>query len=403
MRVLLLDNIHEFAKNILEKKGYQVELIKTGIKEEVLLRKVKNVNIIGLRSKTKITKKVLDNAPDLIAIGCFCIGTNQVDLEECRKRGIPVFNSPYANTRSVAELAISEIIMLSRHLGDLNNQIHKNVWYKSVSDSYEIRGKTLGIIGYGHVGSQLSVIAESLGMNVIYYDIIPVLSLGNAISCYTMDDVLRGSDFVSVHVPLMENTRNLITDRELSIMKKGSYFLNLSRGKILKIEDLVKRLQNGHLSGAALDVYPEEPIKNGEWDNYQELKSCKNVILTPHIGGSTQEAQSNIAVEAINKLVQFYKNGTTISSVNFPKLGISNSRYVLSNIHRNTSGVLSSIVELIKANDLNIEEQYLSTLEDVGYCLIKIGINDERDIDKIKEIYKKVSSFENSIKTRLLN
>lgn len=303
VKVLLLENVNLTGQAILKKQGYQVEALKSSLPEDQLIEKIQDVHVIGIRSKTQLSANVLKHAKNLIVIGCFCIGTNQVDLKFAAEMGIAVFNSPFSNSRSVAELMIGEIISLARQLGDRSNEMHKGIWNKVSNGCWEVRGKTLGIIGYGHVGAQLSVLAEAMGMRVIYFDVINMMGLGTANQVPTLEALLSSADFVTLHVPEIEETKNMIGEKELEKMRNGAYLLNASRGSVVDIPALIKYMQNGKLAGAALDVYPNEPGSNGENFNSQlnawgdELRSLKNLILTPHIGGSTEEAQSAIGVE----------------------------------------------------------------------------------------------------------
>ncbi|KYR01833.1 3-phosphoglycerate dehydrogenase [Tieghemostelium lacteum] len=341
INILLLENIHTAAVKSFEAEGFHIESISSSLPEEKIIEKIRDVHVLGLRSKTKVTEKILDAAKRLLAIGCFCIGTDQVDLEQAEKRGIPVFNSPFCNSRSVAELIIAEIITLSRRLGDKSSEMHKGVWKKDSKGCNEIRGKTLGIVGYGHIGSQLSVLAEAMGMNVLYYDIARKLPLGNSKMCTDMKSLLEQSNFVTLHVPDTEVTRNMIKQEEINLMRKGSYLLNASRGKVVDIKALADALRSGHLAGAAVDVYPMEPEANcSDWVN--ELQGCPNTILTPHIGGSTEEAQEAIGLEVSDLIIKFINTGSSAGSVNFPEVNpsVNPSTHRILNIHHNKPGVL---------------------------------------------------------------
>ncbi|KAI8390847.1 uncharacterized protein BYT42DRAFT_554533 [Radiomyces spectabilis] len=322
IKILLLENINETAVTAFRKQGYQVETCSKALVGDELIQKIRSVHIIGIRSKTKLTKQVLDEAHHLIAIGCFCIGTNQVDLQTAAKKGIPVFNSPFSNSRSVAELVIGEIISLARQLGDRNNEMHQGIWNKVSKGCFEIRGKVLGIVGYGHIGSQLSVLAEAMGLTVYYYDVLQLMPLGQAKQLETLEDLLSVSDFVSLHVPELEDTKGMMGEREiLHCMKKGAYLLNNSRGTVVQIPALVKGLKTGHLAGAAIDVYPKEPASNGpHFSDYPDLLDCPNLILTPHIGGSTEEAQRLIGQEVSHTLIRYISQGSTRGAVNFPEM-----------------------------------------------------------------------------------
>ena len=324
-KALLLEGIHSVAKRRLEDKGFEVDLIGHSLGEDDLVNELKKYQFVGLRSKTKITERVLSENPHLESIGCFCIGTDQVHLATAKKLGIPVFNSPYSNTRSVAELVMCEIVALSRHLGEINSLAHQGIWKKSAKDNHEVRGRTLGIIGYGHIGSQVSILAEAFGLKVIYFDLLKKLPLGNAVPCDSLEDLLQSSDFVSLHVPDTSDTRDMIGANEISKMKKGAYLLNLSRGKVVVISALKEAMENGHLGGAAVDVYPSEPKSNEEKFS-SELQGLSNMILTPHIGGSTEEAQEAIGLEVSSSLLDYYNSGSTGSSVNFPQINMANPK-----------------------------------------------------------------------------
>lgn len=346
IKILLLENINQVAVKMLTRQGFEVEVHSKALPEDVLIEKIKEVHAIGIRSKTKLTEKVLSHAKNLLAIGCFCIGTNQVDLEYTSKHAVAVFNSPFSNSRSVAELIIGEIITLSRQLGDRNREMHTGSWNKVSRGCYEIRGKTLGIVGYGHIGSQLSVLAEAMGMNVIFYDVLQLMPLGTARAVSSLDELLQNSDFVTLHVPETTETMNMVREREISLMKPGSFLLNASRGSVVDIHALASALKSGHLAGAAIDVYPQEPLTNGD-GFMSELQNCPNTILTPHIGGSTEEAQRMIGVEVATAITKCILNGCTFGAVNYPELdlrlvevtkGEKTVRVV--NTHRNVPGVL---------------------------------------------------------------
>jgi D-3-phosphoglycerate dehydrogenase len=352
IKVLLLENVNEAGVNILSGQGYQVEALKASLSEDQLIEKIRDVHVIGIRSKTKLTKKVLEEAKNLIVIGCFCIGTNQVDLQTAAQKGIAVFNSPFSNSRSVAELVISEIIMLARQLGDRSNELHNGTWNKVSKGCWEIRGKTLGIVGYGHIGSQLSVLAESMGMDVIYYDVMTMMGLGTARQVSSLNDLLQQADFVSLHVPATADTKDLIGSKEFAQMKDGSYLINNARGTVIDIPALIEASRSGKLAGAAIDVFPNEPAGNGDYFSNdlnswtKDLVGLKNIILTPHIGGSTEEAQSAIGVEVSTALVRYVNEGTTLGAVNLPEVNLRilshdepNSMRVIY-IHKNVPGVL---------------------------------------------------------------
>jgi D-3-phosphoglycerate dehydrogenase len=327
INVLLLENIHEDAFQLFKNDGFNVISEVAALSEKELQERIPDIHILGIRSKTNVPENVLVHAKRLLSIGCFCIGTNQVDTEFAEKKGIPVFNAPYSNTRSVAELVIAEIIVLARKIGDQIRNNHDGKWTKESDGCHEIRGKVLGIVGYGHIGSQVSVLAEAMGMRVLFYDIQTKLPLGNAIAMPTYEDLLKNVDFLTLHVPETEETMNLFTKNELQKMKKGSYLINASRGKVVNINDLAEGLKSGHLRGAAVDVFPEEPKSNKEAFT-TPLQNLKNVVLTSHIGGSTEEAQKNIGTEVAEKLVKFINNGSTSFSVNFPNIELGSIRRV---------------------------------------------------------------------------
>ncbi len=397
INVLLLENIHENALNLFKNDGFNVTLLKDALLEDELSEKIKDVHILGIRSKTNVTKKVLENANKLFSIGCFCIGTNQVDLAESEKKGVSVFNAPYSNTRSVAELVIAEIIMLARKAGDQSRDAHLGKWNKIATGCFEVRGKTLGIIGYGHIGTQVSVLAESMGMSVIYFDIQTKLPLGNAKTCDTYEEALKNSDFITFHVPESEDTVNLLTKKEISKMKKGSYILNLSRGKVVSIPDLADALKTGHIAGAGIDVFPEEPKSNKD-PFVSELQNLPNVILTPHVGGSTEEAQKNIGSEVANKLIRYINNGSTSFSVNFPNLELPllKENYRILSVHKNQPGFLRDINKIVSDLGANINSQFLGTTSEIGYLIMDVNKNIG---DKVRE---EISKHSFSIKTRIL-
>ncbi len=373
IKVLLLENVHQIGVDLLKEEGYEVEVISSAMSEEELCEKIKNVSIIGIRSKTIITKKVLENANRLIAIGAFCIGTNQIDLETCQEKGIAVFNAPFSNTRSVVEMAIAEIIFLMRNFADKTVSMHQGKWDKSASGSFEIRGKKLGIVGYGNIGAQLSVLAENMGMNVFYYDVIERLALGNATKLDSLDELLSTCDMISLHVDGRKDNKNLIDKSKIAKMKKGAILINLSRGHVVEIPALKDAILSGHLAGCAVDVFPEEPKNNSE-PFVSELIGLPNTILTPHIGGSTLEAQENIARFVPGKIMEYINTGNTYNSVNFPNIQLPflQNAHRLIHIHMNEPGVLAKI-NLVLANfEINIVGQYLKTNEKIGYVITDI-------------------------------
>jgi D-3-phosphoglycerate dehydrogenase len=393
INILLLENISLKALELFQEEGFNVECLPK-ISSDELEEKIKTVHAIGVRSKTRLTKQLLQKANKLLCIGCYCIGTDQTDLKEACNLGIPVFNSPYANTRSVAELVIGEMIALSRKFTDRSLECHNGFWNKSSVNCVELRCKKLGIVGYGHVGSQVSVLAEALGMQVFYYDIVPVLTLGNAKKVNSLDDLLTKCDFISLHVPKTPETVNMIDQKQVEIMKTGSYLINASRGDVVNVKVVADALKNGHLSGAAFDVFPNEP-SNGE-KFISELQSCPNTILTPHIGGSTVEAQDAIGIDVASKMIAFINRGSSIGSTNFPEIDLKvNSKvHRLLVIHKNVPGVLSKINNLL--SEYNVSAQVLGTMEQIGYLIIEI----DREVSM--EIKQKMKELQDGIKVRIL-
>lgn len=389
IKVLLLEGVHPNTVETFRAAGYtSVEYLKTSLSEEELIEQIRDVHFIGLRSRTQITEKVLDAASKLVAIGCFCIGTNQVELEAAQIRGIPVFNAPFSNTRSVAELVLGEILLLLRGIPEKNAKCHRGVWEKLANRSVEARGKKLGIIGYGHIGTQLGIIAESIGMKVYYYDIENKLSLGNAIQVPSMVELLNMSDVISLHVPETASTKNMIGAEQLRMMKPGAIFINAARGSVVDIDALADVIKSGHIAGAAIDVFPVEPKSNDE-EFQSPLRGLENVILTPHIGGTTHEAQENIGLEVANKLVKYSDNGSTLSAVNFPEVSLpghkGSSR--LLHIHRNQPGVMNKINQIFAEEGINIAGQYLQTSSHIGYVVIDVETeHSEKALAKLKEI-----------------
>lgn len=373
LKILLVENIHPVAKEKLMEEGFEVDLISYAPSEEELLKTLPRYDVLGIRSKTEVTAKVLNENKHLLTIGCFCIGTNQVNLVTAKDRAIPVFNAPHSNTRSVAELVIAEMISLSRQLGDRNTKAHIGEWVKSAEGSKEVRGKTLGIVGYGHIGSQVSVLAESMGLKVVFYDTIKKLPLGNASIMSSLEELLQVSDFVTLHVPETLETKDMISAKELSKMKKGAFLINASRGTVVVIEDLVKALKEKHIGGCAIDVFPWEPASNKD-KFVTPLQGVPNVILTPHIGGSTEEAQYSIGLEVAESFRRYLKIGSTSGAVNFPNvdLPVKQGTSRILNVHRNEPGVLGEINGLISAAGANIEGQFLSTDEKIGYLVMDV-------------------------------
>jgi len=397
-RFLLLEGVHQNAADTLKKAGYyNIENITHALDEADLIEKIKDARFIGIRSRTQLTKKALAAAERLAAIGCFCIGTNQVDLDAARIKGIPVFNAPYSNTRSVAELVIGQLILLLRDIPAKSKQVHEGSWPKSAKDSNEARGKTLGIVGYGSIGSQLSVLAESFGMNVIYFDVVTKLPLGNASQVGSLKELLNQADVVTLHVPELPSTNNMITKAEFAEMKAGSIFINAARGTCVELADLVEVIQNGKLRGAAIDVFPKEPKSNKEPLD-SALRGFGNVILTPHIGGSTTEAQANIGIEVAEKFVQYANSGTTISAVNFPQISMPQrpETHRLLHIHHNQPGVLSKINTLFAESNINILAQSLVTRDEIGYLVMDVA-----DIDS-QPAFDQLDTVNGTIRLRLL-
>ena len=397
IKILLLENIHPVAKEAFATEGFQVETVSGALPEAELAARVRDAHVVGLRSKTQITAKVLDEGRRLLAVGAFCIGTNQIDLGHANRSGVPVFNAPFSNTRSVAELILSEIVMLSRYLGDRVREVHAGTWKKAATGAHEVRGKTLGIVGYGHIGSQIGVLAEAFGMRVIFFDIASKLPMGNNRSLPKLEDLLEQSDFVTLHVPETRETKDMIGAAEIARMKKGAYLLNASRGTVVQIEPLAAALRSGHLAGAAVDVFPKEPATNS--DPFESpLRGLANVILTPHIGGSTEEAQEAIGREVSTSLIKFINQGATTGAVNFPQveLPLVKEAHRILNVHRNVPGVLRDINRIVSDLNANIRSQMLVTDPDLGYLIMDL----DRDVSQ--DVKKAVADLPTSIKTRIL-
>ncbi|WP_205511550.1 phosphoglycerate dehydrogenase [Longitalea arenae] len=398
INILLLENISDTAVKFFKDNGYtSVKKITGALSEEDLIREVKDVHLLGIRSKTQITPRVLDAAKKLQAIGCFCIGVNQVDLKYAKQQGVAVFNAPYSNTRSVAELVIGLSILLIRRIVDKNKAAHEGVWLKDAKGSYELRGKTLGIIGYGNIGTQVSVLAEALGMHVIFYDTVTKLPLGNAVAKKSLKDLVSQADIITLHVPETASTKNLINKNVIKNFKKGSILINYARGEVVDLEALAKALQEGQISGAAIDVYPWEPEKNG--DKFTTpLQGLQNVILTPHIGGSTEEAQQNIGEDVSNKLFQYLEMGVSIGSHTVPPLSLppQEGTHRILHVHRNVPGVLSAINTTLSNNKINILGQYLKTNDEIGYVVLDL---DRKISNTAVQLLKEVKD---TIKVRLL-
>jgi D-3-phosphoglycerate dehydrogenase len=398
INILFLENISEAAVNHFTNAGYSnIKKIPGAISEDELIHEIKGVHLLGIRSKTQITPKVLQAATKLQAIGCFCIGVNQVDLNAATENGVAVFNAPYSNTRSVAELVIGASIMLIRRIIDKNKAAHEGIWMKDAGGSHELRGKTLGIIGYGNIGSQVSVLAEALGMKVIFYDAETKLPLGNATDSKSLKDLLSSSDIITLHVPDLPTTRYLINKNNITLVKRGAVIINYARGEVIDLLALKKFIQNGHVGGAAIDVYPVEPEKNGDAFN-TPLQGLANVLLTPHIGGSTQEAQNNIGIDVSNKLFNYLEKGITTGSHTIPALALppQEGTHRILHIHNNVPGVLSEINTTLSENKINILAQYLKTNEHIGYVVLDV---DKALSKSASDVLKEVKA---TIKVRML-
>ncbi len=398
LKILLLEGIHPSAERIFRDAGYQnIETVKTALTGEELKSRLEGVYFLGIRSRATLTRDIFEAADKLVAVGCYCIGTNQVDLTAATEHGVVVFNAPYSNTRSVAELVLAEAILLLRGIPEKNAKAHRGGWAKTANDSFEIRGKTLGIVGYGSIGSQLSVLAEGLGMRVIFYDVVSKLPLGNASQIPSLEALLGQADIVTLHVPDLPSTRNLIDQERISQMKPKSILINASRGTVVDIDALTKALADSHLLGTAIDVFPVEPKSNND-EFLSPLRGFDNAILTPHIGGSTQEAQENIGVEVAEKLVRYSDNGSTLTSVNFPEVALPphpNHHRVL-HVHENRPGVLSAINTVFAENQINIGSQFLQTSDKIGYVVIDV----DRDYSDVA--LEKLSEIEGTIRCRVL-
>jgi D-3-phosphoglycerate dehydrogenase len=398
IKVVLLEGIHNSAEDFFKANGYNnIESFPIAPDDAFLMEKIKNANIIGIRSRTHLTKEVLKNAGKLLAVGCFSIGTNQVDGHAARLMGIPVFNAPFSNTRSVAELVIAESILLLRNIPVKNAAAHRGKWLKSAANCFEVRDKNLGIVGYGHIGSQVSILAEALGMNVYYYDIVKKLSLGKAVSCSSLDELLALAHVVTLHVPETPLTMNMISERELAIIRKGACLVNASRGTVVNIQALTEALKTGHILGAALDVFPDEPASNSD-PFISELQQFDNVILSPHVGGSTMEAQENIGTEVAEKLVKYSDTGATIGATNFVQISLqpNNNAQRFLHIHKNEPGVLKEVNYVFTSKGINIAGEYLQTDPEIGYVIIDTeSCLDTGILDELKAI-------EGTIRVRML-
>ena len=397
IKILLLENVHPVAAEAFRAEGFQVEIVKGALPESELVARVADAHILGIRSKTQVTQAVLDAGRRLMSVGAFCIGTNQIATLKANQRGVPVFNAPFSNTRSVAELIIAEIVMLSRRLGDRSREVHEGRWNKVAVGSHEIRGKTLGIVGYGHIGTQVGVLAEAFGMRVVFFDVMAKLPMGNNRTIVTLDELLSISDFVTLHVPETPATKNMIGAAELAKMKPGACLLNASRGTVVAIEPLAAAIKSGHVGGAAVDVYPDEPEGNSE-GFVSPLRNLENVILTPHIGGSTEEAQEAIGREVSASLIKYINTGATTGAVNFPQIEIPlhKDAHRILNVHKNVPGVLRDINKIVSDWGANIRAQILSTDADIGYLIMDL------DQDVSQDVKKAVGALETSIKTRIL-
>ncbi|MBL0709399.1 MAG: phosphoglycerate dehydrogenase [Colwellia sp.] len=399
IKILLLEGVHNSALEELKSKGYSnIEYIKTSLSNDDLIAKIADVHFVGIRSRTQLTEEVLSHAKKLVAIGCFCIGTNQVDIIAAQKLGIPVFNAPFSNTRSVAELVLGETLLLLRGIPEKSAKAHRGEWLKSAVGSFEARGKTLGIIGYGHIGTQLGILAETLGMRVRFYDIETKLPLGNASQTFSLNDLLAESDVVSLHVPETPQTQMMIGEEQFAAMKTGAIFINASRGTVVDIDALAKALSDKKVAGAAIDVFPAEPKGNAE-EFISPLRAFDNVILTPHIGGSTKEAQENIGLEVASKLAKYSDNGSSLSAVNFPEVSLPqhvNASRLL-HIHHNQPGVLTQINQAFAEHNINIAAQYLQTDDKIGYVVIDIESSNSA------EALKALKSIDATIRARILH
>jgi D-3-phosphoglycerate dehydrogenase len=397
IKILLLENIHPVARDMLAADGFAVELLPAALPEAELATRLRDVHVLGIRSKTRVTPRALDEARRLLAIGAFCIGTNQVALDHANRRGVPVFNAPFSNTRSVAEMIIAEIVMLARQIGDRSREVHDGRWRKLAAGSHEVRGKTLGIVGYGHIGRQVGVLAEAFGMRVVFFDIAARLPMGNNRMVTALADALAGADFVTLHVPATPQTAGMIGAVELAMMKPGSYLLNASRGNVVDLEALADAIRRGHIAGAALDVYPEEPEGNGE-GFASPVRGLPNVILTPHIGGSTEEAQEAIGREVATALMKFVNSGATTGAVNFPQVELPPAKgaHRILNVHRNVPGVLRDINKIVSDLNANIRAQLLATDPEIGYLIMDL------DQDVSEDVRRAVAALATNIRTRIL-
>ena len=401
IKIVLLEGIHASALEAFRRDGYtEIEHYPKSLAEPKLLASLRDAYMVGIRSSTHLTRKIFEQAPRLIAVGCFCIGTNQVDLDAAQEHGIAVFNAPFSNTRSVAELVLAETILLLRGIPARNALAHRGGWAKTATGSYEARGKILGIVGYGHIGTQVGVLAESLGMQVIYYDIETKLALGNARAAHSLDDLLEAADVVTLHVPETPQTHRMMGRDQLARMKAGAHLINASRGTVVDIDALVEALQSKHLDGAGMDVFPVEPKTAGE-EFASPLRGMDNVLLTPHVGGSTEEAQQNIGTEVAEKLIKYSNNGSTLSAVNFPEVSLPEhpGQHRLLHIHRNQPGVLSALNSVFSEQHINVAGQYLQTNAKIGYVVIDV---ETREPGASLALKRRLESVPGTIRTRIL-
>lgn len=398
MRILLLESIHPVARQQLAAAGFDVELVDGSLSGTDLRDAVQGVHAIGIRSKTQVPAELLEAADSLLAVGAFCIGTNQIDLPAASKQGVAVFNAPFSNTRSVAELVLAEVVMLARHLSDRVQEMHLGKWRKVAKGAHEVRGKTLGIVGYGHIGRQVGVLAESVGLRVLFHDVAQRLPMGNNTPFRSLKELLEESDFVTLHVPATEQTTGLLGAEELSWMKRGACLLNASRGTVVDVPALAAALKSEHIGGAAIDVFPKEPKQNVSDDFTSELRGLPNVVLTPHIGGSTLEAQENIGREVSEALTKYLSDGTTEGSVNFPTLELPprGDFFRIANVHKNVPGVLGKLNRIVSEADANVRAQVLGTTPDIGYLLMDL----ERDV--LKNVCAQMESLDETISVRAI-
>jgi D-3-phosphoglycerate dehydrogenase len=397
IKVLLLENIHESAHQMFTAEHFQLEALKTALPEAELKKRLADVHVLGIRSKTQVTAESMSEARRLLSVGCFCIGTNQVNLVAANGRGVPVFNAPLSNTRSVAEMILAQIVMLARQLGDRSSEVHRGVWNKVSNGCFEVRGKTLGIVGYGHIGRQIGVLAEQLGLRVVFFDLASKLPMGNNRVRASLADLLHEADFVTLHVPATRDTFEMIGDREFAQMKPGAYLLNASRGTVVQIPALAEALKSGRLAGAAIDVFPEEPESNGP-GFVSALQGLPNVILTPHIGGSTVEAQAAIGREVATSLIKYVNTGATTGAVNFPQIEMPQApgTHRILNVHRNVPGVLRDVNHIVSERNANIHSQMLSTDSEIGYLIMDL------DQEVSGEVRDDIAALSTNLRTRIL-